>query len=79
LVYLNQPYPTATANNFSTSFNPLIYQLFTKSCCRSSCPDIENLYILVKDKSELESQCRRIFAEMSDLSPDSLDLQFIFN
>jgi hypothetical protein len=44
-----------------------------------TCPDIENLYILVKDKSELESQCRRIFAEMSDLSPDSLDLQFIFN
>jgi hypothetical protein len=44
-----------------------------------TCPDIENLYILVKDKSELESQCRRIFAEMNDLSSDSLDLQFIFN
>lgn len=44
-----------------------------------TCPDIENLYILVKDKSELESQCRRVFAEMSELSPDSLDLQFIFN
>ena len=42
-------------------------------------PDLDNLYILVKDKSELESQCRRIFAEMSELSPDSLDLQFIFN
>ena len=41
--------------------------------------DIGNLYILVKDKSELESQCRRIFAEMSELSPDSFDLQFIFN
>jgi hypothetical protein len=44
-----------------------------------TCPDLGNLYILVKDKSELESQCRRIFAEMSELSPDSLDLQFIFN
>ena len=42
-------------------------------------PDLGNLYILVKDKSELESQCRRIFAEMSELSPDSFDLQFIFN
>lgn len=42
-------------------------------------PDLDNLYILVKDKSELESQCRRIFAEMSELSPDSFDLQFIFN
>jgi hypothetical protein len=42
-------------------------------------PDLGNLYILVKDKSELESQCRRIFAEMSELPPDSLDLQFIFN
>ena len=42
-------------------------------------PDLDNLYILVKDKSELESQCRRVFAEMSELSPDSLDLQFIFN
>lgn len=42
-------------------------------------PDLDNLYILVKDKSELESQCRRIFAEMSELSPDCLDLQFIFN
>ena len=41
--------------------------------------DIGNLYILVKDKSELESQCRRIFAEMSELSIDSFDLQFIFN
>ena len=41
--------------------------------------DLGNLYILVKDKSELESQCRRIFAEMSELSPDSFDLQFIFN
>lgn len=44
-----------------------------------TCPDIENLYILVKDKSELESQCRRIFSEMSQLAPDCLDLQFIFN
>ena len=44
-----------------------------------TCPDIDNLYILVKDNNELESQCRRIFAEMSELSPDSLDLQFIFN
>ena len=44
-----------------------------------TCPDLDNLYILVKDKSELESQCRRIFAEMSELSPDCLDLQFIFN
>ena len=44
-----------------------------------TCPDLDNLYILVKDKSELESQCRRVFAEMSELSPDSLDLQFIFN
>ena len=44
-----------------------------------TCPDIENLYILVKDKSELEVQCRRIFSEMSELSPDSLDLQFNFN
>ena len=44
-----------------------------------TCPDLDNLYILVKDKSELESQCRRIFAEMSELSPDSFDLQFIFN
>ena len=44
-----------------------------------TCPDLDNLYILVKDKNELESQCRRIFAEMSELSPDSLDLQFIFN
>jgi hypothetical protein len=44
-----------------------------------TCPDIENLYILVKDKSELEGQCRRIFSEMSELSPDSLDLQFNFN
>jgi hypothetical protein len=43
-----------------------------------TCPDLENLFILVKDKSELESQCRRIFAQMSDLSPDSIDLQFIF-
>ena len=42
-------------------------------------PDLGNLYILVEDKSELESQCRRIFAEMSELSPDSFDLQFIFN
>jgi hypothetical protein len=42
-------------------------------------PDLGNLYILAKDKSELESQCRRIFAEMSELSPDSFDLQFIFN
>ena len=42
-------------------------------------PDLDNLYILVKDKSELESQCRRIFAEMSELSPDGFDLQFIFN
>ena len=42
-------------------------------------PDLGNFYILVKDKSELESQCRRIFAEMSQLSPDSFDLQFIFN
>ena len=42
-------------------------------------PDLDNLYILVKDKSELESQCRRIFAEMSELSPDCFDLQFIFN
>lgn len=44
-----------------------------------TCPDLDNLYILVKDNNELESQCRRIFAEMSELSPDSLDLQFIFN
>ena len=44
-----------------------------------TCPDLDNLYILVKDKSELESQCRRVFAEMSELSPDSFDLQFIFN
>ena len=44
-----------------------------------TCPDLDNLYILVKDKSELESQCRRVFAEMSELSPDCLDLQFIFN
>jgi len=44
-----------------------------------TCPYLDNLYILVKDKNELESQCRRIFAEMSELSPDSLDLQFIFN
>ena len=44
-----------------------------------TCPELDNLYILVKDKSELESQCRRIFAEMSELSPDSFDLQFIFN
>ena len=44
-----------------------------------TCPELDNLYILVKDKSELESQCRRVFAEMSELSPDSLDLQFIFN
>lgn len=51
----------------------------TEEGLQVSSPDIENLYILVKDKSELESQCRRIFAEMSDLSPDSLDLQFIFN
>jgi hypothetical protein len=42
-------------------------------------PDLDKLYILVKDKSELESQCRRIFAEMSELSPDGFDLQFIFN
>ena len=44
-----------------------------------TCPDLDNLYILVKDKSELESQCRRIFAEMCELSPDCFDLQFIFN
>ena len=51
----------------------------TREGLQVTCPDIENLYILVKDKSELESQCRRVFAEMSELSPDSLDLQFIFN
>ena len=38
----------------------------TEEGLQVTCPDIENLYILVKDKSELESQCRRIFAEMSD-------------
>jgi hypothetical protein len=44
-----------------------------------TCPDIDNLYILVKDKSELDGQCRRIFSELHELSPDSIDLQFIFN
>jgi hypothetical protein len=51
----------------------------TEEGLQVTCPDIENLYILVKDKSELESQCRRIFAQMSELSPESIDMQFIFN
>lgn len=43
-----------------------------------TCESLDNLYILVEDKNQLETQCRRIFAEMSGLTPDSLELQFIF-